>query len=449
VIVTDNVFGVLDHNSAYSTGSAYYEFVNFNNSAWQGVGQYGDNSWASADTFGTNNALYVETNYLVLAGNANLFPLTETEGGVIGGTGQGGGRVVCRFNTGVGLRSMCVNHGTESNGRPRGGRQMEFYDNSMRCPSSSYPSCYGNGMLEGAGPRSGSLLSIANTFSGVGINQFAGISEYRALQNISSPWQGCDGTGSYDYNDGTIYFSGTISSVSGTNPYTITVSGSPGWTTNQWVSNGSPFSIHDITINNGSEITASTSNTLTVTAWTSTPFASGDNIQILRATQCIDQSSRIGGSYLSGSTPSPTGKVYQTLDPVYEAADTSDHTTSFGFVTSNTARIIANRDFYAEVSQSAQNSPTSPFNGTSGTGFGTLANRPTTCTPSVGYWTTDQGNWNQSGSGGQGKLFVCTATNTWSLYYTPYTYPHPLTGCPASSSSPGPPCGLEATVIPQ
>jgi len=304
-------------------------------------------------------------------------------------------------------------------------------------------------MLEGAGPRSGSLLSIANTFSGVGINQFAGISEYRALQNISSPWQGCDGTGSYDYNDGTIYFSGTISSVSGTNPYTITVSGSPGWTTNQWVSNGSPFSIHDITINNGSEITASTSNTLTVTAWTSTPFASGDNIQILRATQCIDQSSRIGGSYLSGSTPSPTGKVYQTLDPVYEAADTSDHTTSFGFVTSNTARIIANRDFYAEVSQSAQNSPTSPFNGTSGTGFGTLANRPTTCTPSVGYWTTDQGNWNQSGSGGQGKLFVCTATNTWSLYYTPYTYPHPLTGCPASSSSPGPPCGLEATVIPQ
>jgi hypothetical protein len=88
--------------------------------------------------------------------------------------------------------------------------------------------------------------------------------------------------------------------------------------------------------------------------------------------------------------------------------------------------MIANRDYYGEVSQSAQSSPTSPFNGTVGTGYGTLANRPTTCTQGVGYWATDQGNWNRSGAGGQGELFVCTSTNTWSLYYTPYTYPHPL-----------------------
>ena len=37
----------------------------------------------------------------------------------------------------------------------------------------------------------------------------------------------------------------------------------------------------------------------------------------------------------------------------------------------------------------------------------TLANRPAICTPGVGYWATDQGNWNQSGNGGQGQLFVC------------------------------------------
>ena len=63
---------------------------------------------------------------------------------------------------------------------------------------------------------------------------------------------------------------------------------------------------------------------------------------------------------------------------------------------------------------------------TAGLGHGTLANRPATCTPQVGYWATDQGSWNQSGIGGQGQLFVCTAPNTWTLYYTPYTYPHPL-----------------------
>ena len=440
--VTDNVFGVMDHNSLYSTGSTYYEFVNFNHSAWLGVGQYGDNSWASPDTFGTNQALYLESNYFEQTGSSYLFPITETEGG-FSLPAEGGGRVVCRFNTGVGLRSMCVNHGTESNGRPRGGRQMEFYDNSMSCPSSAYPACHDNGMLLGAGPRSGSLLSLGNSFSGIGINQFAGITEYRILQNISTPWQGCDGAGPYDNNDGTTYYSGTISSVSGSNPYTITVSGSPGWSANQWVSNGSPYSIHDTTINNGSEITASGSNTLTVTAWTSISYASGDSVQILRAPVCIDESSRIGGTLLSGNTPSPSGWVGQTLDPVYEAADTSTAgPPSFGAVTSNTQRIIANRDYYAEVSQSAQTSPSSPFNGTVGTGYGTLSNQPATCKTGVGYWATDQGNWNQSGSGGQGQLYVCTATNTWTLYYTPYTYPHPLTG----GSGPVPPTGLQATV---
>src|SRR5207244_3266173 len=42
--------------------------------------------------------------------------------------------------------------------------------------------------------------------------------------------------------------------------------------------------------------------------------------------------------------------------------------------------IANNRDYYNATSASAQTSATSPFNGTTGMGFGTLANRPTTCT---------------------------------------------------------------------
>ena len=50
------------------------------------------------------------------------------------------------------------------------------------------------------------------------------------------------------------------------------------------------------------------------------------------------------------------------------------------------------------------------------------------------YWATDQGSWNTSTSnpegvqlnGADGVLYRCTSTNTWTLYYTPYTYPHPL-----------------------
>jgi hypothetical protein len=87
--------------------------------------------------------------------------------------------------------------------------------------------------------------------------------------------------------------------------------------------------------------------------------------------------------------------------------------------------IKPNRDYYDAVSAVAQTSATSPFNGSTGMGFGTLANRPTTCTTNaseagggVGYFATNQGS--------QGTLYRCSATNTWTVQYVPYTYPHPL-----------------------
>lgn len=99
-------------------------------------------------------------------------------------------------------------------------------------------------------------------------------------------------------------------------------------------------------------------------------------------------------------------------------------------------QIAENRDYYQYQSS---------FNGTVGVGEGTLANRPSTCTTGVGYWATDQGSWNKSNNGaGQGALFTCTSTNTWTLNYQPYTYPHPLQA--AGGSQPAPPTGLQANV---
>jgi hypothetical protein len=92
------------------------------------------------------------------------------------------------------------------------------------------------------------------------------------------------------------------------------------------------------------------------------------------------------------------------------------------------SHIVQNRDYYMAPAPTAQTSPSSPFNGSSGMGFGTLANRPTTCTPTpqaqdagqggVGYFATD--------AGALGTLYRCSAPNTWTVHYQPYPYPHPL-----------------------
>lgn len=99
--------------------------------------------------------------------------------------------------------------------------------------------------------------------------------------------------------------------------------------------------------------------------------------------------------------------------------------------------VRANRDRYEAVSAVPQSSSSFPFDGTVGVGFGTLANRPTTCTTNsleagggVGYFATDQGPL--------GTLYRCSAQNTWTVHYTPYAYPHPLVSGTAAAPLPVP-----------
>lgn len=98
--------------------------------------------------------------------------------------------------------------------------------------------------------------------------------------------------------------------------------------------------------------------------------------------------------------------------------------------------LVANRDFYTA---------TSSFNGTSGVGAGPLSSRPATCTAGVAYWATDQGEWNSTNGTADGRLFKCTATNTWTAYYTPYVYPHPWTN-PTAQAPLLPPTAVSAIV---
>ena len=166
---------------------------------------------------------------------------------------------------------------------------------------------------------------------------------------------------------------------------------------------------------------------------------------------CLDQPGRGQGDLLTGEFPnkvnSTTGTQRwpnQTLEPIYMWNNSGSFVAGWGgsdYDNNTLGRVVANRDYYPSASV-AQTSPTSPFDGSSGTGWGTLARRPTTCTPGVAYFATDQGSWNTSSSnpygvqqnGADGVLYKCTAPNTWTLYYTPYIYPHPLnSGNPSPS----------------
>jgi hypothetical protein len=78
------------------------------------------------------------------------------------------------------------------------------------------------------------------------------------------------------------------------------------------------------------------------------------------------------------------------------------------------------------------------FTGAGGVGRGTkaqmLALQPSRAR--VGFWVTDEGEWDQrNGDGPDGQLYVWSGTN-WILHYRPLSYPHPLRQTAAAETSP-------------
>src|SRR6266550_468291 len=414
-----DVWGVVDHNTFNTPVTGNPPFTTMvHHESWLGVGSYGDNSWAQADTFGQAGAIYIENNSYNYQSNA--FPTGCFDE-------EAGGRVVFRFNTGCPFVGM---HGLESSARLRSGRAYEVYNNTFTAVVNTLGNMYTGVFLRGG---TGFIFNNGfNDFSGSNYITLMQANNYRDTGGYN-PWgptptdpQGCTGVSPFDTNAGTVYASFTAATSSTDN---TVASGTP-WTTNQWqtslVGTGVTYSLVDTTAGWGSTIVSNTTNTIVTSAIQQAGngpahlATAGDAMQILSAYPCADQIGRGAGVYLSGSNPTPSAAVNQASDPLYEWLNAHNSVNQTGIISTNNYHLHQERDYY--------DYQTAGCSGTQSNGVcsGTLAARAANCTTGVGYWATDQGNWNQSGAGGQGQFYKCTSTNTWTLSYIPYNYPHPL-----------------------
>ncbi len=383
------VYGVADHNiidnvvGSVNNGIQEYEGSCNGDSAGQGNG-----AWAQPSLIGTATSFYVENNIFNNGfGNDCMY----------------GGRFAFRFNT-FNLTSpeaAVQEHMTGSTTDGRGCREYEFYKNTLN--STNYNTNYN--------------AYASDLWSGSGV-----VWGNTALSG---------GTGNSVYGFGTFIslFNSRANNSTGDHTPTACTSSTNCSNSFGWCGNGNSAQSFDSTWDQNS-------NTTTGYLCLDQPGAGQSDLLGGAFPNKCDETT--GCTTYNGTWPN------QIRQPIYEWMDDWEPVPQnpSNFVGVVAGSITNNVDYYDWCNASSPSGCTS-FTGAAGVGSGTRASRPSTCTKGVAYWSTDQGSWNQSGSGSQGVLDLCTATNTWTnAYYTPYTYPHPLDTPPVA---PAPPINVKAT----
>lgn len=360
------VFGVMDHCILDFTGLNTLFLSNGRRGGGEAQGNY---EWSLSTGFGTDRFFFIEDNIINGTVPSGTYSTRVFDG-------LSAGKVVVRFNTVV-QAVLSETHATGHSGDDRGLRAQEVYGNLVT-----------------------STLTYAPNFGAMDMGNGCAL-------GWGNSWDQC-------YKNIYLFKLTRRYGVSGGGPYNQTAT--PGG----WGYAGTEF--------NG-----------TGSNWDGGTYNATDTT---KGYPCLDMPGRGQGDLLTGLFSSKVNNAYgtlrwpnQALEPIYLWNNIGSLVSGWGGNTYNddtNGRVVSDRDYYSSAS-GIQVSASSPFNGTTGCGWGTLANRPTTCTTGVGYFATDQGSWNQSTSnpygvqmnGADGVLYVASATNIWSIYYTPYTYPHP------------------------
>lgn len=441
-----SAYGLGDHNTINTTlGNDEYLFV-----------QGPSNSWTTANSLGTANAVFMEDNTITGPGYNDF---------------NRNARGVMRFNLFTG-QSKIDSHGYLSNSPGVGVRQTEAYYNTFTAAAGNYSSLEIRGGLfmgmfnTAVNPATGFTMTDYgfqyNTgnwgvwqtpsnyplFFQIGTGQMTSIPvtslvAYQRCQvnstGTTTDWRNC-GAATAAPSSGTQFTAtgpGTGDGTAYVTPATEKAyvfgnarNGSvwPIFTGNigaasTWLTNAAGYAIGATSITIASQTNFGATGKVAV----------GDAVAFAGDTGRY----RVTASTLTGGPSSGTITIAAPgLTQAIAASAvtmTSGPLTDYQQQTGNSSAtftghdiILSNRDYFADAGAGPN----------TGVTVGTAA-QMALATPTLnhGFWVTNEGSWNTQNNQvgtpgyqkGQGRLYVGSGA-TWDLYYEPYTYPHPLQG---------------------
>jgi hypothetical protein len=438
-----HVSGVGDHNELVCVSCGQAHLIQATHSNWSGAETSncgpltcGDSSWAADNTIGGLDNLYWEDN------------LIQSQSGPYCTDDFVGARTIYRFNR---IENCTLQlHGTETGGRMRGARYHVTYRNRFVWTTTQWPGVVAN--------RGGSGRHWDNVITG-GLNTMGDLSTLRSNDDYNASGH----AGSYPYGR---CGQRTVTSMTRSGS-TVTVTFASGGSSGPYSNSGGSYQTFSganqpeyngtfLTFPSGdSAITFQVSGSPASPATGTIVMASPFDTPVAGYTggyRCLDQAGAGKSIMYSGNGPqlppniSPIASGQSALEPILVWGNTLNGAQA-DINLQGVPVVQLNRDVYNENDSCAGSSCTG--------GIGRGTSLPSFCTPTPTnsgpyFFDTDAGTWNSPGVNGtqdtadaNGVLYKCSAPNTWTVFYTPFAYPHPVvSGSFGDASPPAAPTGL-------